>query len=60
MIEFLSANWLWIVLIGAMGAMHRGRGCGGHGRGHDHGSHGSRTGADRSAGAARDGHAGHR
>lgn len=29
MIQFLAANWLWIVLIAAVLAMHRG-GCGGH------------------------------
>ena len=31
MIEFLAANWLWIVLIVAMVAMHRHGGCGMHG-----------------------------
>ena len=36
MIEFIAANWIWIVLIAAMVLMHRG-GCGSHG---SHGSHG--------------------
>jgi len=58
MIEFLTANWLWILFIVAIVAMHRGGGCGSHG--HGHGSHGNRTGADRPAGADRDEHAGHR
>ena len=31
MIEFLAANWLWIVFVVAMLAMHRRGGCGGHG-----------------------------
>ena len=52
MIEFISANWLWIVFVVAMIAMHRGGGCGSHGNrehrqadrsavaGHpDHGAH---------------------
>lgn len=32
MIDFLAANWLWLVLIVGMLAMHRmhGGGCGGH------------------------------
>jgi hypothetical protein len=41
MIEFLAANWLWIVLIGAMVLMHRGGGCGSHG---SHGGHGGHAG----------------
>ena len=42
MIEFLSTNWLWILLVVAFIAMHRsGMGCGmGHG---GHGSHSDRT-----------------
>ena len=39
MIEFLAANWVWIVLVGAVLAMHRGGGCGSHG-------HGSHSGGD--------------
>lgn len=39
MIDFLTANWLWIVLIGAFVLMHtRGGGCGMHG-GHHRGGH---------------------
>ena len=30
MLEFLSSNWPWILLIGAMLFMHLGRGHGGH------------------------------
>ena len=56
MTEFLSANWLWIVLIVAMVAMHRGGGCGSHG----HSNHGTRVGTDGTAGGDRDEHAGHR
>ena len=38
MIEFLTANWLWIVLVGAFVWMHtRGGGCGSHGS-HGHGA----------------------
>lgn len=48
MIDFLAANWIWILLVVvAMLAMHRGGGCGSHG---NHGKHG----------AGRDDHAGHR
>ena len=40
MIEFLTANWLWILLIAGFVLLHRG-GCGSHGTGHDgHGGHG--------------------
>lgn len=40
MIRFITANWIWFALIGAMLLMHRGHmghggGCGGHGA-HDH------------------------
>ena len=41
MIEFLAANWLWIVLLVAMLAMHRG-GCGMH----SHQRHSERAGND--------------
>ena len=34
MIEFLTANWLWIALGIAMVSMHRHGGCGGHAHGH--------------------------
>lgn len=45
MIEFLAANWLWIALVVAMVAMHRGGGCGSHG--HDSHEQGKTTsGAD--------------
>ena len=37
MINFIAANWLWIAFIVAMLSMHRGGGCGGHGR--QHGKH---------------------
>lgn len=49
MIEFLTSNWLWIVLVVAMFAMHRG-GCG------SHGSHGRHTDGqhERPAGSERD------
>ena len=53
MIEFFTANWLWIVLIVAFVAMHRGA-CGGHA------NHGNRSAAGRRAGGDRDEHAGHR
>lgn len=47
MIEFLTANWLWIVFVFAMGAMHRHGGCGGHhhgqGRSSNHEQHDGRT-----------------
>ena len=37
MIDFLAANWLWIVAVVAFAAMHRrGHGCGMHGT---HGHH---------------------
>jgi len=60
MIDFLAANWLWIVLIAAFVALHRrGGGCGSHGShgGHGHGNHDQR---ERPAGADREQHAGHR
>ena len=56
MIDFLSANWVWIALVVAMLAMHRGGGCGSHG-GHGHDKHDQR---DRPADADREQHAGHR
>ena len=55
MTDFLAANWLWIVVVVAMLAMHRGGGCGSHG----HSSHGS-TRSDRTADAGRDDHVEHR
>lgn len=39
MIEFLAANWLWIVFVIAMVAMHRHGGCGSHGHGGGHDQH---------------------
>lgn len=41
MVRWLSANWIWVVVIGGMLWMHLGmhRGHGGHG-GHTHGGHG--------------------
>lgn len=47
MIDFLTANWRWILLIGAFVWMHtRGGGCGMHG-GHGHGGqHRSEESAD--------------
>ena len=33
MIEFLTANWIWILFVLAMVAMHRHGGCGGHNHG---------------------------
>jgi hypothetical protein len=38
MIEFLTANWVWIVLVVALFVMHRGGGCGGHAS-HNHKAH---------------------
>lgn len=56
MIEFLTANWLWLLFIVTIVAMHRGGGCGSNG----HANHGNRSGADRPSGGDRDEHAGHR
>jgi hypothetical protein len=46
-IEFLTANWLWIVFVLAMVAMHRHGGCGGHSHGqttvHDRREHDDRS-----------------
>ncbi len=43
MIEFFTANWLWIAFIAAVVVMHRsGHGCGMHGGHHHSGTH-SRT-----------------
>ena len=36
MTEFLATNWLWLVFLVAMLAMHRHGGCGMHGRHHEH------------------------
>ena len=38
MIEFIDANWLWVLLIAAMVLIHRRGGCGSHG---SHGTHSS-------------------
>ncbi len=36
MVEFLAANWVWILVVAVFIAMHRGgHGCGTHGRHHD-------------------------
>ena len=41
MLDFLAANWRWIMLVGAFLLMHsRGGGCGMHGS-HGHGDHSS-------------------
>ena len=56
-LEFIAANWLWIVFVVAMIAMHRGGGCGSHG---SHGGHSTHDQADRSAGAGRAHHEAHR
>lgn len=53
MIDFVAANWVWIVVVVAMVAMHRRGGCGSHG-------HGSHDRGERPAGADRGQHAGHR
>lgn len=44
MLEFLSNNWVWILLIVGMAVMHlghggHGRGHAGHGGGHQHSGH---------------------
>ena len=36
MIEFLTTNWLWILFVLAMVAMHRHGGCGDHSHSHSH------------------------
>ena len=60
MLEFLSNNWLWILLIGGMLAMHLGhRGhAGGHGAGHGAGQagHGGCGGGHQHAGHQQPGH----
>lgn len=57
MIEFLTANWLWIVFIAGFVALHRGGGgCGSHG----HANHGSGARDDRTVAGRRDDHADHR
>ena len=43
MVEFITANWLWIALIVGMVLMHRGGGCGSHG---SHAGHTKATPAD--------------
>ena len=50
MLDFLSSNWVWILLIGGMLIMHLGHG-GGHG---EHGGHDGHGGGA----AGRSGHAG--
>jgi hypothetical protein len=56
MMEFVAANWLWIVVIVAVVAMHRGGGCGGHS------NHRTRNNAadDRATGANTFGEGSHR
>lgn len=54
MIEFLTINWLWIVLIICFVAMHRsGHGCGMHGSHGGHAGHGIQHDTDRNRPAAR-------
>lgn len=55
MLEFLSKNWLWILLIGGMAFMHLSHGS--HGGG-GHGGHGAGCGAH--AGAEQTGDHDHR
>lgn len=54
MLEFLSSNWLWILLIGGMLFMHlgHGRGHGGHMGcgGHQHSGSGQQAADEASAG----------
>ena len=57
MIRFITVNWVWFVLIGAMLLMHRGHaghggggGCGGHGS-RDHDRHTPDTAVDRTPAA---------
>ena len=61
MIQFITANWLWIVAIVAMVAMHRRGGCGSHGGHGGHGGHGhsQRAPDERAADAGRTGHGSH-
>jgi len=57
MIDFLSANWLWILLVVGFVALHRRRGgCGSHG----HANHGSGAQDRPAVGGRRGDHAGHR
>ena len=56
MLEFIAANWLWIVFIAAMLAMHRGGSCGSH----NHGNQGSHQQSDRPAGTRRSDDGAHR
>lgn len=51
MIAFLSTNWIWILLIGAMLFMHLGHG--------GHRSHGAAGGGKDSVGGCGGGHGGH-
>ena len=52
MLEFLSSNWLWILLIGGMLFMHLGHGHGGHMGcgGHQHSGSGHQSADEHSAG----------
>ncbi len=55
MIEFLAANWLWILGIGAFLWLHtRGGGCGSHA---DHDGHGRHDGVKESTRVSDDNHA---
>lgn len=56
MMEFVAANWLWVVLVAATVALHRRGGCSGHVRNH----HRNRGADQRAAGATSIGHRGHR
>ena len=47
MTEFLATNWLWIVFVVAMLAMHRHGGCGMHGRHHEHHEHQEEGGTEK-------------
>lgn len=53
MTDFLAANWVWIVLVVALLAMHRGGGCGSHG---SHTSHSQPDPAARSGRADDEAH----
>ena len=61
MLEFLSNNWLWILLVGGMLVMHLGHGAGpgaGHGAGHGagQGGHGGCGGGHQHSGHQQSGH----
>jgi len=64
MVRWLSANWIWLVVVGGMVWMHLGmhRGHGGHGGGHGghaHGSHGGHSGPGPQRQPTAVGHANH-